>query len=307
MKYTSNVRKFNRFYTSYVGALNQKYFDSDYSLADVRVLYEISESNDITAQRIANELNLDKGYLSRIIKKFINDEIIEKKAFYKDKRAHILVLTLKGEILLKSLNKIVDKQIDEKIKDFSELEKKTLVDSMLTIEHMLSEKNKLSSDDIIYRSVIKPGDIGYVIYLHGIIYGQESIFSDEFESYVIKTFYQFMENFSPEYDRLFMAEYNGKIIGTIAIVHNSEKEAQLRWFLLDPSFRGLGIGKKLLKDALDFCKEKNFNNVFLLTTDLQKQAVAMYKQAGFKLTKSVKVSQWGATFTDERYDLNIVE
>ena len=106
-------------------------------------------------------------------------------------------------------------------------------------------------------------------------------------------------------DRLWMAEYNNRIIGCIAIVHQTEEEAQLRWFLLDPAFRGLGIGKKLLNDALSFCYDQQFKSVFLLTTSMQERALEMYKRAGFKLSKSTEVNQWGAIFRDERYDLKL--
>lgn len=104
-------------------------------------------------------------------------------------------------------------------------------------------ENKIERHEISYRHTINPGDIGYIIYLHGYIYGNESNFSTDFEKYVIKTFYHFLENYSPEKDRIWMAEYNNKIVGCIAIQHQLQNEAQLRWFLLDPAFRGLGIGK----------------------------------------------------------------
>lgn len=175
---------------------------------------------------------------------------------------------------------------------------------MHAVKNLLSENKPLKSD-ITYRHEINPGDIGYIIYLHGFIYGNESNFSNEFEKYVIKTFYNFLENYSPEYDRIWMAEYNNKIVGCVAIQHQPENEAQLRWFLLDPSFRGLGIGKKLLTDAVDFCREKKFKNVFLLTTSMQDKALEMYKLAGFELNWSKEVQEWGKVFNEERYDLKL--
>lgn len=301
---TSKIRSFNRFYTTHLDILSQHYLDSDYSLTEVRILYEISESENITAQKITEILNLDKGYVSRILKHFLKENVIAKVASPADKRAFNIELSDLGKELLSSLNAKVEKQIENQIEKLNFFEKENLINSMLTVKNLLSESKPVRSD-ITYRHEIKPGDIGYIIYLHGFIYGNESNFSSDFEKYVIKTFYNFLENYSLEKDRIWMAEYNNKIVGCIAIQHQSETEAQLRWFLLDPAFRGLGIGKKLLIDAVDFCKEKNFKNVFLLTTSLQDKALQMYKMAGFELTESTEVKEWGKSFNEERYDLKL--
>lgn len=304
---SAEIRQFNRYYTNHLDILNQYYLNSNYSLTEVRIIYEINEIKNITAQQIGETLHLDKGYLSKVLKRLTEDGVIEKYSSLTDKRAFTIKLTSSGRKLLKTLNGIADQQAKLEVQSLSGAEQEKLVDAMGTIKKLLDSKSteKIAALDISYRYDLRPGDIGYIIYLHSKIYDQESNFSNEFESYVIKTFYDFLENYSPEKDRLWMAEYNSKIIGCIAIVHQSEKEAQLRWFLSDPSFRGLGIGKKLLNDAISFCIEKKYKNVFLLTTDQQESALRMYQAAGFKLTRSEKVHQWGTIFRDQRYDLEI--
>lgn len=301
---TSKIRSFNRFYTKHLDILTQHYLDSDYSLTEVRILYEISESENITAQKITEILNLDKGYVSRIFKHFLKENIISKVASPEDKRAFNIELSNAGKELLISLNSKVEKQIEDQMEKLNSFEKENLVNSMLTVKTLLSDSKPVRSD-ISYRHEIKLGDIGYIIYLHGFLYGNEFNFTSDFEKYVIKTFYNFLENYSPEKDRIWMAEYNNKIVGCIAIQNQSETEAQLRWFLLDPAFRGLGIGKRLLMDAVDFCKNKKLKNVFLLTTNLQDKALQMYKLAGFELTEATEAQEWGQTFNIERYDLKI--
>ncbi|RXM44111.1 bifunctional helix-turn-helix transcriptional regulator/GNAT family N-acetyltransferase, partial [Flavobacterium sp. YO12] len=297
-------RSFNRFYTAYLNLLNQHYLDSNYSLTEVRILYEISENKIIAAQKITEILNLDKGYLSRILKRFSKENLIEKVACDNDKRIFNIKLTPSGIGLLDFLNIKSEKQIEAKIEKLNFFEKENLQTSIQNVKNLLSGIKPISTD-IVYRHKITPGDIGYIIYLHGFIYGNESAFSKDFEKYVIKTFYDFLEKHSPDNDRIWVAEYNNKIVGCIAIVHQTEEEAQLRWFLLDPSFRGLGIGKKLLTDAIQFCNEKEFKNVFLLTTSLQDKALEMYKKTGFQLTQSKEVREWGETFNEERYDLKL--
>lgn len=302
---TSKIRSFNRFYTAHFEILNQHYLDSNYSLTEIRILYEIFESKIITAQKITEILNLDKGYLSRILKRFLKENLIEKVPSIEDKRFFNIKLTDSGNELLSALNTKSEDKIEGKIEKLNNSEKEILISSMQTIRNLLTG-NKIAREDITYRHEVTPGDIGYIIYLHGFIYGNESNFSSDFEKYVIKTFYDFLEKYAPEKDRIWMAEYNNKIVGCVAIMHQPNEEAQLRWFLLDPAFRGLGIGKKLLTDAIDFCKEKKFKNVFLLTTSLQDKALQMYKIAGFELTSSKEVSEWGKTFYEERYDLKLI-
>ncbi|MFD2943453.1 bifunctional helix-turn-helix transcriptional regulator/GNAT family N-acetyltransferase [Flavobacterium notoginsengisoli] len=301
---TSKIRSFNRFYTAHLDILNQHYLDSNYSLTEVRILYEISENKIITAQKLTEILNLDKGYLSRILKRFLKENLIIRVSSEIDKRAFNIKLSNSGNDLLSALNDKSEKLIENKIEKLNFTEKEMLVSSMQKVRNLLTE-NKIERDEISYRHNINPGDIGYIIYLHGYIYSNESNFSTDFEKYVIKTFYHFLENYSPENDRIWMAEYNNKIVGCIAIQHQPENEAQLRWFLLDPAFRGLGIGKKLLTDAVAFCREKKFKNVFLLTTNLQNKALEMYKLAGFELTSSEEIKEWGKTFNEERYDLKL--
>ncbi|MBW1654999.1 bifunctional helix-turn-helix transcriptional regulator/GNAT family N-acetyltransferase [Flavobacterium quisquiliarum] len=287
---TSKIRSFNRFYTAHLDILNQHYLDSNYSLTEVRILYEISESEIITAQKLTEILNLDKGYLSRILKRFLKENLITRVSSNEDKRAFNIKLSNSGNDLLSALNDKSEKLIENKIEKLNFTEKEMLVSSMQKVRNLLTE-NKIERHEISYRHSINPGDIGYIIYLHGYIYGNESNFSTDFEKYVIKTFYHFLENYDSENDRIWMAEYNNKIVGFVAIQHQPENEAQLRWFLLDPAFRGLGIGKKLLTDAVAFCREKKFKNVFLLTTNLQNKALEMYKLAGFELTSSEEVTE----------------
>ena len=287
---TSKIRSFNRFYTAHLDILNQHYLDSNYSLTEVRILYEISESEIITAQKLTEILNLDKGYLSRILKRFLKENLITRVSSNEDKRAFNIKLSNSGNDLLSALNDKSEKLIENKIEKLNFTEKEMLVSSMQKVRNLLTE-NKIERHEISYRHSINPGDIGYIIYLHGYIYGNESNFSTDFEKYVIKTFYHFLENYDSENDRIWMAEYNNKIVGFVAIQHQPENEAQLRWFLLDPAFRGLGIGTKLLTDAVAFCREKKFKNVFLLTTNLQNKALEMYKLAGFELTSSEEVTE----------------
>ncbi|KFE99665.1 GCN5 family acetyltransferase [Chryseobacterium formosense] len=299
------IRSFNRFYTSHIGMLKNNFLDSPYSLSEVRLLYEIGEHPTVNSQQLSEFLNLDKGYVSRVLKLFLKDNIIRKVQSNEDKRAFYIELTDEGDQLLKILQSKSDRQIEEIVHPLHTGEKEMLVNSMRSIKNLLSpDYNKANlAKDVEFREGLKPGDIGYLIHLHGKLYTEESGYSQDFEKYVIKTFSEFLENYSPENDKIWLAEYNQQIVGCVAILQRSSEEAQLRWFLTLPMFRGTGIGKKLLNTALDYCKDKKYKNLYLLTTSFQEKAIAMYEKVGFVKTESVESVQWGQLLVEERFDL----
>ncbi len=303
------IRSFNRFYTSHLGLLNEHILDGPYSLAEARILFEIGLRQPVASQELASLLGLDKGYLSKIIKMFSHDGVIDRTPSKTDSRVHHISLTEQGSVLLKELQGRSDKQIEVFVKKLSPDERGMLVNSMRSIQDLLSAdyNNKVLSDQVVYREGLKPGDIGYLIYLHGVLYARESGYSQEFEGYVVKTFYEFLEHYDTSKDKIWLATYNEQIIGCIAILSKPANEAQLRWFLVHPVFRGTGIGKHLLTTALEHCKKEHFKNVYLLTTDVQQKAIAMYKKAGFQPTASIELEQWGKTMHEERYDLELIK
>lgn len=163
----------------------------------------------------------------------------------------------------------------------------------------MNSKNKLP----IIRHDLKPGDVGYLIYLHGWIYAKECDYNHEFEAYVCKTFYQFFETYSQDKDRLWFAEVNGEMIGAIAIIGHPEKRAQLRWFILHPSYRGIGLGKSLLNEAIKYSKEKGYQEVFLETTSDQQIAIKMYEKAGFTKVSEYESNIWGKSLMEQTFEL----
>jgi len=299
------IRSFNRFYTAYLGLLNEHLLDGPYSLAETRILYEIGARQPVTAQEIVSLLKLDKSYLSRIIKQFSADGVISRKASKADSRLFDISLTTAGTKLLRDLQAKSDEQIGGFLEKLSTDEADMLVNSMRTVENLLSAdySNKVLAGQVIYREGLRPGDIGYLIYLHGELYARESGYSLAFEGYVAKTFYEFLERYDTEKDKVWLATYNGEIVGCIAILAKPRQMAQLRWFLVHPVFRGTGVGRHLLQTALNYCRTQQFKSVYLMTTDVQQQAIAMYKKAGFVPTASNEMQQWGKMLREERYDL----
>lgn len=155
------------------------------------------------------------------------------------------------------------------------------------------------------RHNIKPGDIGYLIYLHGIVYAKEYGYDQTFEAYVAKGLAEFVQSFSLDNDGIWLAEINGQVIGSIAIEKHSEKEAQLHWFFVHPNYRGLGLGKELMNEALQFCKKREYKTIFLWTTSELEAASHLYTHFGFKKTEEKAHKIWGKDLVEERYELDL--
>lgn len=301
----SYIRKFNRFYTNILGLLDKHLLDSEFSLSEVRILYEIGHTEKCTAKKLIEKLRIDTGYVSRIIKHFEKQNFIYRTQSAEDGRLFYLYLTSKGEDILLELDGLSDRQIYEMIKHLSEHEQKSIAESMMTIENSLSKKKAPEDKKVKIRYELRPGDIGYLIHMHGWIYAEECGYNHIFEGYVCKTFYDFMKIYSPEKDRIWIAESEAKIVGAIAIVGHSEKRAQLRWFILHPASRGIGLGKTLLAEAIRYCHEKGYEKVFLDTTEDQKTAINMYVKEGFIKVAEHENNAWGKKLIEQTYELNL--
>ncbi len=152
------------------------------------------------------------------------------------------------------------------------------------------------------RHDLRPGDVGYMTYLHGTLYAPEQGWDHTFDAYVAIPLSEFAKSKSPR-ERIWIVEKEGRIIGSAAIVKFSEKEAQLRWLLLHPEVRGRGLGRRLVEDALDFCRDVGYSSVFLWTVNTLPIAAQLYQSVGFKQTDELTHELWGSTVTEVRYEL----
>ncbi|HVQ01801.1 MAG TPA: GNAT family N-acetyltransferase [Candidatus Thermoplasmatota archaeon] len=165
------------------------------------------------------------------------------------------------------------------------------------------KKRSRASGHVVLRDQLKPGDIGRLIYLHGTFYSKEYGYDQTFEAYVASDLAEFVNAFDQEGDRLWLAECEKDVVGSIAIVRQSKDAAQLRWFFVHPGYRGRGIGKRLLSEALRFCTEKKYKMVSLWTTSELETARHLYTSAGFQKAEEIAHPIWGKDVVEERYDL----
>lgn len=161
-------------------------------------------------------------------------------------------------------------------------------------------------EDIAIRTDLVPGDLGYVIYLHGALYGKEYDYGIEFETYVAAGIYEFYKNYDPAKDRVWICEHNNKIIGFVLLMHREHNAAQLRYFLIDPAYRGIGLGKKLMELYMEFLHERGYNSSYLWTTNELPAAASLYKRHGFVLTEEKDSTAFGKPVKEQRYELKAV-
>lgn len=164
----------------------------------------------------------------------------------------------------------------------------------------------MNLSDIFIRTDIRPGDLGYVIYRHGILYDKEYNYGVSFETYVAAGLYEFYKNYDPQKDRVWICEHENKIIGFLLLMHRENNIAQLRYFYLELEYRGIGLGKKLMQLYITFLKENKYTSSYLWTTHELYVAASLYKRYGFTLTHEVESTAFGKTLKEQRYDLNIL-
>lgn len=294
----SEVRSFNRFYTKILGLLNKYILDSPYSLTEARILLEIGKMKECTANKLISKLDIDRGYMSRVLKNFENSGLVEKDSSSKDKRIIKLSLTSKGKEILSELEERSDRKVESLTSHLTGSEQQMLVDSMKNIKNVL-----LDGINPITIRTYKAKDVEYVINRHRELYGMEYGFKAEFSDYVEKYVLKFEEHHDESKENIWIAEAGGKPVGMIAIVKADDNTAQLRWFLIEPEMRGLGLGYKLMNTVMDFCKQKGYKHVFLWTVSILEAARILYKRFGFELTESKDNDSWGVHLTEERWDM----
>lgn len=291
------IREFNRFYTNFIGLINQTILESPYSLAEARVLLEIGKADQCLASDLTRILQIDPGYLSRMLTRLIKAELVAKSRSEADGRAQELALTDLGKATVKNLADTSTQQIVEILEKIPLQQQQALMHYMEGIQAVLSQPG----DTPVTIRTGKPGDLGYIAYRHSVLYHREYHLDPVvFERYVLESLLKYAEN--GQNGQIWIAESNNKIAGFIGMVGLDETTAQLRWFLIEPEFRGAGLGRRLIKVALDYCREKKYKKVVLWTFKGLDAACHLYKSFGFTVTNRVENDIWKKGLMEERWE-----
>ena len=285
------VRRFNRFYTRQIGVLQEGLLESPLSLTEVRVLYELAHHQGITATELCTALNLDAGYLSRILHKFEKRGWISRKPSASDRRQSLLVLTTKGSAEFLPLEERSNQQVKRMLGGLSPEGQHQLIGSMEAIESVLAPQSE-SKQPYLLRPH-QPGDMGWVVSRHGVLYAQEYHFDEHFEALVAEIVAEFIQKFDARRERCWIAERNRERVGSVFLVRKSASVAKLRLLLVEPAARGLGIGKRLVEECVRFARQAGYRKMVLWTQSELTAARKIYEQAGFHLVEKKPHQSWG--------------
>ncbi|MFS8045744.1 GNAT family N-acetyltransferase [Rhizobium sp. BR 314] len=297
------VRDFNRFYTNFLGVLNKAYLDSPYTLTDVRVLFEVGFRGGVAASTLTRELHLDPAYLSRIVKRFREDGLIETKPDPDDARSQVINVTEKGQVQFQEFVRRSRAQISEYFDRLAIGEPERIVEAMRTIQDTLGA-NRASPPPAIIRPH-RHGDIGWIVQSQARFYCSELGWDHRFEALAAEVAGKFLANFNPEMERCWIAERGGLNVGSIMIADGGNGVAKLRLLYVDKTARGLGLGKLLVDECIRFSREVSYTKLSLWTNDILDTARAIYIKAGFKLVAEEKHHMFGPELNGQTWELDL--
>ena len=297
------VRRFNRFYTRQIGVLREGLLRSPFSLSEVRVLYEIAHRDEPTAAELCKDLGLDAGYLSRILRNFGKKGLVEKRPSKSDGRQSLLRLTKKGQKEFAELNARQDAEVGAMLNKLSPDQQSRLLESMQTIQALLGGQPEPKVPYILRPH--HPGDMGWVVHRHGVLYSQEYGWDEHFEALVAQIVADFISNHDPKRERCWIAEREGEIVGSVFLVKKSKTVAQLRLLLVEPKARGLGIGKRLVEECIRFARQAGYRKITLWTNDVLNAARHIYEQTGFRLVKEEAHHSFGHDLVGQNWELTL--
>ena len=298
-------RRFNRFYTRVIGLLGEGLLKGGRSLAEARVLFELAAGGRTVAKEIAAELNLDPGYLSRILRKLERERLLMRTPSPSDARQAVLRLTSKGKSVFAELDRFSQDQARSSLEKLSAERCSRVIGAMQTIETALAD-NAPGSTPIVLRPH-HPGDMGWVVGRNAAIYAQDYGWDDQFEALVARIVADFIEHFDARRERCWIAERAGERLGCIFLVRHPEREgvAKLRMLFVEPNARGLGLGKALVNECIQTARSMGYKKMTLWTQSILHAAHHIYQQAGFQLVAEEPHHSFGADLVGQTWERDL--
>jgi DNA-binding MarR family transcriptional regulator/N-acetylglutamate synthase-like GNAT family acetyltransferase len=295
------VRRFNRFYTRRIGALRQGYMGSPFALPQARVLYEIGERGECTASELGADLDLDLGYLSRLLQSLRRQGVVRGEAAKEDGRRVRLSLTARGRKAYQLLDGRSRDLVADMLGKLAAPEQARLVGALQAVESVLEKKEQ---PQITLRAH-RPGDMGWVIERHGALYFEERGWGERFEALVAQIAARFVNQFEEKRERCWIAEMDGERVGCVFVVKQNSAIAKLRLLLVEPRARGRGLGRRLVEECIGFARAAGYRKLVLWTQSNLAEARRIYKATGFSLARKQPHQDFGVKLTGEYWELKL--
>ncbi|HZN45999.1 MAG TPA: bifunctional helix-turn-helix transcriptional regulator/GNAT family N-acetyltransferase [Ramlibacter sp.] len=293
------VRAFNRFYTQRIGVL-KRYLDTDFTLTEVRVLYELAHRPPLAARDLVQDLELDPGYLSRILRRFEGRGWIAREPAPHDGRQHLLRLTQAGYDAFAPLQQKSRDETSTLLAGVPPRARPQLIAALHTVHSLLEPRARTEREVVLHDP--RPGDMGWVVQTHGELYAREYGFDWTFEALVAEIAAGFIRNFDPEHEKGWIAEVDGERAGCVFVVRKSATVAQLRLLILRPEARGLGLGGRLTDECIAFARSAGYRRMMLWTQSNLTAARAIYRSRGFALKEGERNTAFGQKLVSEVWE-----
>jgi DNA-binding MarR family transcriptional regulator/GNAT superfamily N-acetyltransferase len=297
-----DIRAFNRFYTGRIGLLDEHFADGPLSLAEARVLYEIDARGHTTARELMRALRMDRGYLSRILRKFADADLTAMSPTIGDRRSNQVALTSDGDLIVDRLNQQSDDAVEAMIHRLTRAQRAELAGAMRTIRTLLGDE--LPASPVVLRPH-RLGELGWLIHRQGLIYNQQFGWSIEFEALIAKIYHEYEAAPVSPPKMLWVAERGGQVVGSIFVLPSEGRPgtAQLRMLYVEPEARGLGIGRTLVDQVVTFSRDNGYERVRLWTQSILESARKIYTAAGFEKVEEAAHHSFGKDLLGEHWEL----
>jgi DNA-binding MarR family transcriptional regulator/GNAT superfamily N-acetyltransferase len=297
------VRAFNRFYTGRIGVLGEGFLRTRHSLTEARVLYELGDREVAEVADLRRELDIDAGYLSRLLSRLEEQSLVARERSADDARRQRVRLTDDGQDAFAELDRRSAAEIGELLHDLGEERQRRLVAAMRVIADVLDEDQ--ASDGAIVLRAPQPGDHGWIVQRHGALYAEEYGWDESFEALVARIVADYAEHHDPRREAAWIAEIDGEPVGCVLCVRKDDATAQLRLLLVDPRARGRGIGGRLVDECLRFARRAGYERIVLWTNDVLHGARRLYERAGFELVESGAHHAFGHDLVEQTWALDL--
>ena len=297
------VRGFNRFYTQKLGVLSEGFLNTPFSLTEARVLHALAHRDGATATWLGRELDLDAGYLSRILRDFERQSLIQRSQSPQDGRQTLISLTPAGRDAFEPLDRASQAEIGNLLAPLAEADQERLVGAMHTIAALLGEPTE-SRAPVVLRAH-RPGDMGWIAARHGALYAEEYGLNEKMEAYVAEVVAKFLRDYDPAREHCWIAEQSGVPIGSVMLVRENDEVGKLRMLIVEPKARGLGVGRALVDACVAFARQAGYREIALWTHSILTAARRIYASVGFEITETEPHDEFGPELLGEFWRLRL--
>ncbi|MFJ8928508.1 GNAT family N-acetyltransferase [Streptomyces sp. NPDC102364] len=302
-----DIRSFNRFYTNVIGALDySRHLYAPYTLTESRVLYELAHTEKVDAADLRTQLNLDAGYLSRILGKFERDGLVERGSSEKDSRRRRVTLTARGRSTAELLDERTRETVGTLLTTVPPTDRDRLSEALRTVREILGDGRAAPHPENVLLREPGPGDLGWIVARNGALYAAEFGWNADYEGLVARIVADFAEDHDPHLERVWIAELDGRPVGCVMCVRDEAPgTARLRLLLVEPEARGLGIGDRLVRACIDFARGVGYREMTLWTNDVLKSARSIYQRHGFVLVGEKPHRSFGADLIGQDWKMTL--